>query len=633
MQISFDRKTITNCLQQNFVLPTFQRDYKWELKHLQDLMSDIQDSFFDNWEPEHGRRTVLGYAPYFLGTIIVTPVEDGANLIVDGQQRITTLTYILCYFHRMKNLNPDLNISSIDNTIRRQVAGENSFNLSAEGARKQLFDALMDDCKDEIDFCSKIDSISDKDPGTIKIWNLYQKIDSLIDSRIKDNNLLPHFVDYLTECVYLFQIGVDKERDGHKVFVTMNDRGLKLSPIDLLKGFLLSGILEDEQNQEAHNIWTENINKLNKIGFDEDSNFFKTWLRSKYAKTMRGKKKGDESGDFEIISDSYHRWVIENKEQLTLNNSDDFFDLITKEIKYHADTFSFIKECEKEYNQEYPHVFFNGSRDFTSQAMVILSSLNYSDSTTEKNNKIKILSYYLDFWATARTLEGKANTYDNVRDLMFNLCLELRGKNYSQIRELLFSKINEIEAIIPQITTVNFETIKRQELLRLLGRLADYLELGIDSTSAVGFKTYADRTLDNRTFDIEHLISDQFIKVNEMLHAAGKNQFSSLSEFNSVRNNIGGLILLPRSRNRSMKDMMYTEKLERYSGENVLAQTLCEQFYLNQPNYNKFKESTGVNCTAIPVIDKDSIISRADLYKTIAHKLWSLDAMRSLFPE
>ncbi|HHO0242186.1 DUF262 domain-containing protein [Klebsiella quasipneumoniae] len=90
MQISFDRKTITNCLQQNFVLPTFQRDYKWELKHLQDLMSDIQDSFFDNWEPDHGRRTVLGYAPYFLGTIIVTPVAEGANLIVDGQQRITT---------------------------------------------------------------------------------------------------------------------------------------------------------------------------------------------------------------------------------------------------------------------------------------------------------------------------------------------------------------------------------------------------------------------------------------------------------------------------------------------------------------------------------------------------------------
>ncbi|HGG9062211.1 TPA: DUF262 domain-containing protein, partial [Enterobacter hormaechei subsp. xiangfangensis] len=110
MQISFDRKTITNCLQQNFVLPTFQRDYKWELKHLQDLMSDIQDSFFDNWEPDHGRRTVLGYAPYFLGTIIVTPVAEGANLIVDGQQRITTLTYILCYFHRMKNLNPGLNI-------------------------------------------------------------------------------------------------------------------------------------------------------------------------------------------------------------------------------------------------------------------------------------------------------------------------------------------------------------------------------------------------------------------------------------------------------------------------------------------------------------------------------------------
>jgi len=533
----------------------------------------------------------------------------------------------------MKNLHPELNISSIDNTIRRQVAGENSFNLSAEGARKQLFDALMDDCRDEIEFYSKVDSIADKDPGTVKIWTLYQKIDSLIDSRIKDNNLLSHFVDYLTECVYLFQIGVDKERDGHKVFVTMNDRGLKLSPIDLLKGFLLSGILEDDQNQQAHNIWTENINKLNKIGIDEDSNFFKTWLRSKYAETMRGKKKGDESGDFEIISDSYHRWVIENKERLNLKNSDEFFDMITREIKYHVDTFSFIKECEKEYNEEYPHIFFNGARDFTSQAMVIMSALNHFDSTTEKNNKIKILSYYLDFWATARTLEGKANTYDNVRDLMFNFCLELRDKNYIQIRELLLTKTADIEGIISRIVEVDFENIKRQELLRLLGRIADYLERGIDSTSAVGFEIYADRTLDNRTFDIEHLISDQFAQVNEMLRTAGKVEFISASEFNSVRNNIGGLILLPRGRNRSMKDMMYTEKLERYSGENILAQTLCEQFYFNQPNYNRFREQTGVDCTAIPVIDKDNVIIRANLYKTIAHKLWSLEAMNSLFPQ
>ncbi|HEJ0330412.1 TPA: DUF262 domain-containing protein [Serratia marcescens] len=633
MQISFDRKTITNCLQQNFVLPTFQRDYKWELKHLQDLMSDIQDSFFDNWEPEHGRRTVLGYAPYFLGTIIVTPVADGANLIVDGQQRITTLTYILCYFHRIRTLNPELNISAIDNTIRRQVAGENSFNLSVEGKRKDLFDALMDSCNDEIEFYSKVDSIENKDPGTVKIWTLYQKIDSLIDSRIKEEGLLPHFVDYLTECVYLFQIGVDKERDGHKVFVTMNDRGLKLSPIDLLKGFLLSGILEDEQNQLAHNTWTENINKLNKIGIDEDSNFFKTWLRSKYAESMRGKKKGDEAGDFEIISDSYHRWVIENKDLLNLNNSDDFFDIITREIKFHVDAFALIKECEKKYNPEYPFIFYNGARDFTSQAMIILSALNNTDTTKEKNDKIKIISYYLDFWATSRTLDGKANTYDNVRDLMFNLALELRGKNYNQIRELLLSKVDEIEGNILKIVEISFDSIKRQELLRLLGRLADYLEIGIDSTSAVGFETYSDRTLDYRTFDIEHLISDQFSQVNDMLRNKGRNEFTSTSEFHAVRNNIGGLILLPRGRNRSMKDMMYVDKLERYSGENILAQTLCEQFYLNQPNYNRFVEQTGIECEAIPVIDKDGVLNRSNLYRDIAKKLWSSETMTNLFPE
>lgn len=45
MQITFDRKTVNECLRQKFSLPTFQRDYKWELKHLTDLLTDIRESF------------------------------------------------------------------------------------------------------------------------------------------------------------------------------------------------------------------------------------------------------------------------------------------------------------------------------------------------------------------------------------------------------------------------------------------------------------------------------------------------------------------------------------------------------------------------------------------------------------
>ncbi|MFW8086023.1 DUF262 domain-containing protein, partial [Klebsiella pneumoniae] len=73
---------------------------------------------------------------------------------------------------------------------------------------------LMGDDIDDISFCSSVDSIPNKDTGTIKMWDQYQKIGDLIDPEILSNNLMPNFIDYLTERVYLYQIIVDDESDG-----------------------------------------------------------------------------------------------------------------------------------------------------------------------------------------------------------------------------------------------------------------------------------------------------------------------------------------------------------------------------------------------------------------------------------
>ena len=136
MQITFDRKTVNNCLQQKFVLPTYQRDYKWETKHLQELLNDIQESFLTSRKPTDGRRDVLGYDPYFLGTIITTQVTQGGKAIVDGQQRITTLALLLTYAHRLSRKDSTLGISPVDQSIRRKVAGQNEFNLDLDPPRR-----------------------------------------------------------------------------------------------------------------------------------------------------------------------------------------------------------------------------------------------------------------------------------------------------------------------------------------------------------------------------------------------------------------------------------------------------------------------------------------------------------------
>ncbi|GLT23230.1 hypothetical protein GCM10007933_26930 [Zoogloea oryzae] len=631
MQITFDRKTVNTCLQQKFVLPTFQRDYKWEAKHLQELLTDIQEAFLSSWKPGHGRKDVLGYDNYFLGTIITTPVAQGGNAIVDGQQRITTLTLLLSYVHRLNRKLPDLEISPVDQNIRRRVAGQNEFNLDMDTPRHSLFDLLIDGTLDDDDLAAQVESIPDKDSGTERLWALYQEIEKSLAAEIKDQGRLPHLFDFLTDCVCMFQIGVPCEQDGHKVFVTMNDRGLKLSPIDLLKGFLLSSISTNEENRAAHEMWTQCIQKLKALGNDEDSNFFKTWIRSKYANTSRGKKRGDAPGDFELIGDSYHRWVMDNKDLLGLKTSDDFSNLLTGTLPYYVDLYCRIKQSEQQYHENFPHVFFNGARDLTLQSMVILSAVKPTDTTSEATKKIKTISYFLDYLATIRVVNGKENTYDNIRDLIFELTKDIRDSDPGVLKTKLVSRIDSERDKIEGLRTASYDSIKRQDLLHLLSRLAEYLERALDLTNRVGFADYVDRSRDSRTFDIEHLLANNFVQANSDISKAGGTPFSSSSEFAAKRNGIGGLILLPRGRNRSMKDMAYTDKLQRYSGENILAQTLTDGFFLNQPNWAKFATETGIACAAIGYADSSTLDCRANFYVDLASKIWSKEQLERLF--
>lgn len=631
MQITFDRKTVNTCLQQKFVLPTYQRDYKWEIKHLQELLTDIQEAFLSSWSAGDGRRDVLGYDSYFLGTIITTQVTQGGKAIVDGQQRITTLTLLLSYIHRLHKKYPSLEVSPVDQSIRRRVAGQNEFNLDMDTPRYSFFNLLIDGSLDDDDLIAQVESIPNKDPGTERLWMLYQEIDNFLAAEIKEKQLLPHLFDYITECVCMFEIGVPREQDGHKVFVTMNDRGLKLSPIDLLKGFLLSSISTNQENHDAHASWNQCIHKLKLLGSDEDSNFFKTWIRSKYAITSRGKKRGDAAGDFELIGDSYHRWVIDNKERIGLRTSDDYSNLLTGTLPYYVDLYCRIKQSERQFQESFAHVFYNGARDLTLQSMVILSAVKATDTSTETAKKIKSISYFLDYLATVRVLNGKENTYDNIRDLIFDLTKEIRELDSTALRAKLIELLDAERDHVNNLESISYNNIKRQDLLHLLARLAEYVEQSLELANRVGFPEYVDRTRDSRTFDIEHLISHDLTQANADILKAGGVVFSSSSDFSAKRNSIGGLILLPRGRNRSMKDMAYTDKLQRYSTENILAQTLTEGFYLNQPNWAKFSAETSIVCDHVPYADSQAIDRRAAFYVQIALKIWSKPQLERIF--
>src|SRR4051812_35676240 len=77
----------------------YQREYRWQTKQVSELLEDLFDKFLESFDPSHDRSAVEGYGHYFLGSIIVSDKDVLGKFIIDGQQRLTTLTLLLTFLH------------------------------------------------------------------------------------------------------------------------------------------------------------------------------------------------------------------------------------------------------------------------------------------------------------------------------------------------------------------------------------------------------------------------------------------------------------------------------------------------------------------------------------------------------
>ena len=77
-----------------FAIDYYQREYRWGTKQVTELIDDLAEKFGDSHDPDNDRTAVEQYGHYFLGSIIISD-KDGHKFIIDGQQRLTTLTLLL----------------------------------------------------------------------------------------------------------------------------------------------------------------------------------------------------------------------------------------------------------------------------------------------------------------------------------------------------------------------------------------------------------------------------------------------------------------------------------------------------------------------------------------------------------
>jgi len=168
-----------------------------------------------------------------LGPIVfsVNP-KTAKKSIIDGQQRITSITLLLIFLNHLqkdRNDNEKVPISGLIFSVKHRVK---SFNMTDEN-RKECLQAL---------FTSGEYNPKESDDETV--FNMVERYDDIAQSFPEElmEEALPYFIDWFVENVIIVEITAYSDENAYTIFETMNDRGLNLTPTEMLKGYVLSKI-------------------------------------------------------------------------------------------------------------------------------------------------------------------------------------------------------------------------------------------------------------------------------------------------------------------------------------------------------------------------------------------------------
>ena len=580
----------------------YQREYMWQKKHVEELIDDLTSEFLEYYQEEDERQAVQDYGAYFMGSIVLAGRE---NAIIDGQQRFSTLTLLLIYLNnRLKSI--DKNYPMIEQMIFSEAYGKKSFNIDVDD-RADCMEAIFND--------KEFDAI-DVNESVQNLFERYKDIKELFPEDSISDDMLFHFCDWLAEKVFFIEIVATTEQDAHKVFVTMNDRGLSLTSTEMLKGYLLSEIKDDKKREELNDVWKEKVLQLKKYGDDGDESFIKAWLRAQYAETIRETKAGAINKDYDIIGGSFHKWIRDEKVKIGLNKSEDYELFVDKFAKF-ADIYIRIKKYESNFYRSMQYIYYNAQVDFTLQYQLLLAPISYEDNWDIIKEKMNLVSRFIDLYILSRFSNHKQLGYNYIKNYIFRITKDIRHCSIPELKEKLnIHYLNleyDPEFAIPRL---HLTSISRRYIKHMLARITSFIE---EKTSVDSNYTNYMNTKTKNPFEIEHIISDHYEWYT--------NEYSDPEDFKDWRNNIGALLLLHKSINASLSDSKYPKKLKKYCSNegNIYSESLGEQAYKNNPKFIKFINNNELSFKPYDTFGKAEIKERIDLIIQLVQLIWNND--------
>lgn len=579
MDISPDKQNIDGVFSNTaYYIDFYQRDYRWTDEPVSRLLDDIFYKFKERYarasDLDPGKEIITTYPWYYLSTY-VTNVVDGRVYVVDGQQRLTTLSLILIKLRHIARNHG----SKLEGWISSKIAGQSGFDqkfwmshVEHNATQQALFDGV--DAK-------KIDTSSGVTAQNM-VKN-YEIISAWLDKELTDKHCFETFVFYFLHRLVLINLAVE-QTDVSMVFEVINDRGVRLRPYEILKGKLLGQIDKVELDKGDYNgLWERKAAEINAFEEDEIDSFFRFYLKAKFATTRKNAQRFD--GD-------YHREMfapdMDNSLGL-LHNSAKVKVFLKGDFTYYTNLYIKLRRAYAQDQKKFRAIYFNALLDLDAPFLLALSACVPNDPLEDE--KIQTIGKEIDRYFSLLQLQSAYDS-NEFADSLFRVSEAVRGQALecyrpafdAQLKAMIAARRNVQDAepmsyVAFKQTGINLNTrFKRYFFARIDEFLAENMNLNpkhpiADLVNKTGAKT---------GFHLEHILS---------WNDANKKLFDGDEErFEQERNRLGGILLLKGKDNISGSNEPYSDKLRSYANTLYWNETLRADSYKSKLDMKELGE-------------------------------------------
>ena len=246
-----------------FEIPNYQRPYSWTTEQAEELLDDLL-AFLGVDEP------VDELPPYFLGSVVLIKEDERPEAqVVDGQQRLTTLTVLLAV---LRSLVPDTYADEVEAYLF-----EKGSKIQSRPDRPRL--TLRDrDAEFFREYVQKGDGIERL--AALPDTDLSDPRKNLRDNALRlrsrlaavDEDVRVRLLSYLIQKCYLVVVSTPDLDSAYRIFSVLNDRGMDLSPTDILKADVIGQLADDEAKEATYTKRWEDIEE--DLGLDRFRELF-----------------------------------------------------------------------------------------------------------------------------------------------------------------------------------------------------------------------------------------------------------------------------------------------------------------------------------------------------------------------